>query len=131
MPANARFNIGSFPLYVGRTTDVTLDLYGPDGETPLVLSVSDVVEARLWDTDGASPDWTANTSGTESKVTVVDVGTSGTTPARVTVRFHETQTAAIAAGRYNFELFVKDDSDGDLSKPLCRGSAVVNGSPSA
>lgn len=131
MPANARFNIGAFDLYVGRTTDVTFDLYGPDAETPLVLQVADDVEARLWDTDGASPDWTTNTSGSDSKVTVNDVGSSGTTPARVTVRFHQTQTANLAIGRYNFELFLEDDSDSDLKKPLCRGTAVVNGSPSA
>lgn len=131
MPANARFNIGPFELFVGRTTDVTLDLYGPDAETPLVIATADGVEARLWDTDGASPDFTTNKAGTDSKVTVVDEGVAGTTPARVTVRFHETQTNALAAGRYNFELFLEDDSDSDLKKPLCRGTAVVKGSPSA
>ena len=131
MPANARFNIGNFDLYAGRTTDVTLDLYGPDAETPLVLQSGDDVEARLWQTDGGAPSFSTNKAGSDSKVTVDNVGVTGTTPARVTIRFHQTQTASLTAGRYTFELFLEDDSDSDLKKPLCRGFATIKGSPNA
>ena len=44
----AREFIGSFRLYQDRDVAITLDCYGPDGVTPLVLQSADDVEARLW-----------------------------------------------------------------------------------
>lgn len=127
----AREFIGTFNLFFGRNTSVTFDLYGPDGTTPLVIEAADALEARLWLTDGAAAALVVTKATTPSVITVTTNGVPGTTPARVVVEFAETDTDGLTAdARYKFELSIKDDSDSDQHKVLCRGEAVVKGSPS-
>ncbi len=130
MPTAREF-IGTFTLYYGRNSTITLDLYGPDGATPLVIESADALEARLWLTDGAAAALVVTESSSPSVITTVTNGVPGTTPARVTVEFGETDTDGLTAdARYKFELSIKDNSDGNQHKVLCRGEAVVKGSPS-
>ncbi len=123
--------VGQFTLYQERDCYATFDCYGPDGVTPLVLESADAVEARLWQTDGSAADLVVTESSTPSVVVVDDLGTPGTTPARVTVKFAAADMGDLTADEeYDFELSVKDDSDGDKHKVICRGVALVEGSPS-
>jgi hypothetical protein len=123
-----QFWLPTIELVENRTTEIVLDLYGADG-SPLVLSVADELRAVVWSTDGAAPEIEADTGTSNSKVTVDDVGVVNATPARVTVRFHQTDTnALVAATAYTFELYLLDDSDSDLAKPVCRAPVTVSGS---
>ena len=127
----ARDFIGTFNLFYGRNSQITLDLYGPDGETPLVIESADALEARLWRTDGAAAALVVTEASTPSVITVTTNGVPNTTPARVVVEFGETDTDGLTADvRYKFELSVKDNSDSNQHKVLCRGEALVKGSPS-
>lgn len=63
-----------------------------------------------------------------SIVTIDDVGVADTSPATVTVRFHQNDTVDLAAGFYVFECAVVDDSDLDAIKPVCRTTVEVKGS---
>ena len=113
----------------GRTRDWTIDLYQADGVTPLVISALDNVRAKLWATDGASPAIEAEslTPGT-SFVTVNSVGVVNTTPARVTIRWDNTDTAGLTAGSvYKWELLLVDQSDGSEPKTICMGTCLVRG----
>ena len=105
---------------------IVLDLYTEDG-TPLAIANDDHVRAKLWATDDATPAIDAEIGGSTSKVEVVDLGDSST-PARVKVTFHETDTASLVAGTpYTFELILVDHSDSDLNKALCRAPVDVVG----
>lgn len=127
----AREFIGSFRIYQDRDVAITLDCFGPDGVTPLVLQSDDDVEARLWITDGAAAALVITESSTPSVVVVDNNGTPSTTPARITVHFAAADVAGLTAdAEYDFELSVKDDSDGNKHKVICRGTAIVEGSPS-
>lgn len=130
MPTAREF-IGTFNLFYGRNSSIVLDLYGPDGTTPLVIESGDALEARLWLTDGAAAALVITEASTPSVITVTTNGVPATTPARVVIEFGETDTDGLTAdARYKFELSIKDDSDSDQHKVLCRGEAVVKGSPS-
>ena len=127
----AREFIGSFRLYQDRDVSITLDCYGPDGTTPLVLQSADDVEARLWLTDGAAAALVVTEVSTPSVVVVDDNGMPNTSPARITVKFAADDTDDLTAdAEYDFELSVKDDSDSNKHKVICRGTAIVEGSPS-
>lgn len=105
---------------------IVLDLYTEDG-SPLAIASDDHLRAKLWATDDASPAIDAELGGATSKVEVVNLGDSST-PARIRVTFHETETAALVAGTsYTFELILVDHSDSDLNKALCRGPVEVVG----
>ena len=123
-----QFWLPTIPLMQGRTSEAVIDLYGADG-SPLVLSVTDEIRAVVWSTDDAAPEIEADTGTTDSKVTVDSVGVVNSTAARVTVRFHQADTADLdAATDYKFELYLLDDSDSDLAKPICRAPVTVSGS---
>lgn len=122
--------VGQFLLYQNRDCYATFDCYGPDGVTPLQLQSADEVEARLWQTDGSAADLVVTESSTPSVVVVDNLGDSST-PARVTVKFAADDVGDLDADEeYDFELSVKDDSDSDKHKVICRGVALVEGSPS-
>jgi hypothetical protein len=115
-------------LVQGRTRDWSFDLYEATG-APLVISALDNVRAKLWITDAASPAIEAEslTPGT-SFVTVNTVGVVNTTPARVTVRWDNTDTAGLTAGNvYKWELLLVDQSDGSEPKTICMGTALIRG----
>ncbi len=123
--------VGSFRIYQDRDVAITFDCFGPDGSTPLVLQSADDVEARLWLTDGAAAALVVTEVSTPSVIVVDDNGTPNTTPARITVKFAADDTDDLTAdAEYDFELSVKDDSDGNKHKVICRGTAIVEGSPS-
>ena len=127
----ARDFIGAFNLYYGRNSSIVLDLYGPDGTTPLVIEAADALEARLWLTDAAAAVLVITEATSPSVITVTSNGVPSTTPARVVVEFGETDTDGLTADtRYKFELSIKDNSDSNQHKVLCRGEALVKGSPS-
>lgn len=109
-----------------RTTTLTLDLYTSDG-SPLPIASDDQVRAKIWDVDGTSPEIEISTDTTPSAIAVDELGDAGT-PARVTIKFHQTDTDGLTPGTaYYFELFLVDHSDSDLAKPLCRADVVVLG----
>lgn len=130
MPTPATFDIPQRDdLVQGRTRDWTLDLYQADGVTPLVISALDNVRAKLWLTDAASPAIEAEslTPGT-SFVTVDSVGVVNTTPARITIRWDNSETANLTAGTlYKWELLLVDQSDGSEPKTICMGTVLVRG----
>lgn len=107
---------------------LTFDLYDSDG-SPLVIESGDDIAGKLWSTDDASPEISALKASSNSKTAIVTVGSSGVTPARVTMEFHPTDTANLVAGTlYSFELYLIDSSDSNKAKTLCRGFASVLGS---
>lgn len=125
--ATPAFWIDPLDLFVRRTTKYTFDLYNEDGSA-LVIAADDNVRAKVWSTDDATPDIEADIGSSPSEVEVVTLGTPGSTPAQVTVTFHQTDTADLdPAVSYKFELFLVDNSDDDLAKPLCRADVVVAG----
>jgi hypothetical protein len=127
MPAPSLW-IDPIDLFVRRTTKYTFDLYNEDG-SQLVIAADDNVRAKVWATDDATPDIEADIGSTNSEVEVVTLGVPSTTPAQVTVTFHQTDTADLdPAVSYRFELFLVDHSDSDRAKVLCRAEVVVNGS---
>jgi len=130
MATVATFDIAQrMDIVQGRTGGWPLDLYQADGVTPLVISALDNVRAKLWITDGASPAIEAEslTPGT-SFVTVNSVGVVNTTPARVTIRWDNTDTAGLTAGNvYKWELLLVDQSDGSEPKTICMGTALIRG----
>lgn len=100
--------------YVRAATSNTFQLSTAAGGTALDLT-----------TNGAGTmTWTAQIS----KVTVATVGAPATTPARVTVRLHQLDTARLTPGDYFAELLLIDDDDGDLAKPVCRFPVTLKGS---
>jgi len=126
--ADPAFDLASVDLYVGRTTDLTFDLYGPAGE-PLVITAQDNVRAKLWAEAGEAPEIDADLTSTDSVVTAISLGVVDTTPARVSVRFHQDDLALLAAGDYSIELLLVDDDDDGVAKPICRMPATLHGSP--
>lgn len=63
-----------------------------------------------------------------STITVNTVGVAGTTPAKVTVKFHQWDTATLAVQEYTGALVLVDDDDGDTAKECGRGVVNVLGS---
>lgn len=126
MTATPAFFLPPLTLSKRRTSALTLDLYTSDGQ-PLPIQSGDQIRAKVWATDEASPDIEISKDTTDSKITVVTVGSSGT-PAQITVLFHQTDTADLTAGtQYYFELFLVDASDSNLAKPICRADVQVLG----
>ena len=123
--------IGAFRIYQDRDVAVVIDCHEEDGNGELVLESADAVEARLWITDGAAATIVVTESSTPSVVVVNDLGTPNTTPARVTIKFAADDTDDLTAdAEYDFELSFKDNSDSNKHKVICRGTAIVEGSPS-
>ena len=113
----------------GRTRDWTLDLYQADGVTPLVIDALDNVRAKLWATDGAAPAIDAESlTPADSYVEIVTNGVVNTTPAKVRIHWHQTDTVGLTAGSvYKFELLLIDQSDGSKAKTICMGTCLVRG----
>lgn len=125
--------IGTFYIHQSRATPVNIKCYAEDRRAPLVLQAADDVEARFWITAGAAAALvvteSANVNG--SVISRVTNGVPSTTPAQVIVNLAAADVALLSADtEYNFELSVKDDSDGGAHKVICRGTAIVEGSPS-
>jgi hypothetical protein len=126
--SDPQFWLPTIELSQKRTSELVLDLYGADG-SPLVLAADDEIRAAVWSVDGAAAEIVADTGTTNSKVTIDSLGVVNSTPARVTIRFHQTETVSlVVATAYTFELYLLDHSDSDLSKPICRAPVTVNGS---
>ena len=119
-------------LLRGRTEDVEFFLYDAD-DSPLGLAVSDVVRFKLGTSEVATPaldldSVAATTNG--SVVTVNTIGSAGVTPAKVTVRFAQADTATLS-GKYYGELDVVDDSEtspANAIKPAGQGTITFAGS---
>lgn len=130
MAALATFDIPQRgDIVQGRTRDWTFRLKQGDGATALVIDALDNVRAKLWYTDGASPDIEAESlTPASSKVIVETVGVANTTPARVRVRWHKSDTINLVADRlYKYELILVDESDGSEPKTICMGTVLVRG----
>jgi hypothetical protein len=113
-------------LFVRRSWPLTLKLYTSAGG-PLAIAADDQLRAKVWSVDDAAPEIEISTDTTDSKITINDLGDSGT-PASITILFHEDDTVDLLVGMaYYFELFLVDHSDADLNKPLCRADVVVGG----
>lgn len=121
-----RFALPPIEIAWKRTQEVVLDLYAVDG-SPLNLAADDEVRFAIWKTDGSSETILGDTGTTNSKVTMNDLGDADT-PARVTLRFHQTDTVNLTlTDQWKLELFLLDHSDSDLAKPLCWAPVVVSG----
>lgn len=125
--------IGTFRISQSRFEPVNIKCWAEDRTTPLVLQSADDLEARFWITAGAAAALVitevANVNG--SVITRVTNGVPSTTPAQVIVLCSDVDLAALTADtEYNFELSFKDDSDGNKHKVICRGTAIIEGSPS-
>lgn len=105
---------------------VLLDIY-TDAGSPVAIASDDHLRAKIWATDDAAPAIDAELGGSPSKVEVVNLGDSST-PARIRVTFHETDTASLVPGTpYKFELILVDHSESDVNVTLCRGPVEVEG----
>lgn len=116
-------------LVQGRTRDWVIRMRQADGKTPLGIDALDNVRAKLWYTDGASPDIEAESlTPADSRVTVETNGVDGVTPARVRIRWHKNDTDALVADRlYKWELILVDESDSSQPKTVCMGTVLVRG----
>lgn len=123
-------NIGTLRLRKGLSSFTTLSLHQEDLRSPLAIDgSSDDIEVRLFKV-GSSAALSANKAGSNSNVTVSDAG-SPSTPAIITIRWHETDTAALAVGeRYELIAYLEDASDSNLKKQLFYGQVVVDPMPS-
>lgn len=143
MPTPA-FDLAEVVIYRNRTSDLTFDLYDPAGD-PLVIAADDNVRFKLWSgTDAATPSIDAdaivaaainaaavanNQTPTRSVVTILDLGTTDTTPARINVRLNQAELSALTPGDFFGEAILIDHSDGDVAKPLFRMPVKLEPSP--
>ena len=100
----------TFEIYVaqGRTIDYDIALFENDGTTEIVLAAADVVRFKAGKRQGATPDLdidSAADTSLGSGVTFV----AGTNDA--VLRISQGDTAALAAGVYDAEVSVVDDSE--------------------
>jgi hypothetical protein len=66
---------------------------------------------------------------TRSKITVDSLGVGSTTPATVTVKLDQVDSAGLTADTYyDYELSLVDDSDDDKIKSIIRGKILCEGS---
>lgn len=129
MAANPSFDIPQqLVLVQGRSLPWAFNLYDV-ARAPLVVDALDNVRAKLWTTDGASPAIDAESlTPADSYVEIVTNGVVNTTPAKVRIHWHQSDTAGLTAGAvYKFELLLIDQSDGSKAKTICMGTVLIRG----
>lgn len=92
--------------YRNRTIDLLLSLYESDGSTPFVLAANDNVRVKIGrGTDSPLIEVDRDASPAGSKTTFAAGSNS------VTLRIAQGDTANLAAGSYDLEVLVIDDSE--------------------
>lgn len=105
---------------IGYTTDYQFTLYEADAVTGITLQATDNIRCKVGTVGGSiilDIDNDATASGSVSTITQT------TSPAVVTVRFAQGDTAALTAGTYDAVLVLVDDSEtapADAAKVIAR-----------
>jgi hypothetical protein len=93
----------------GRTSDQAISIFESDGQTPIVLTSTDVVRFKLYRRDQAAPLLEIDSAAATAEGSVVTI--EQLEPARVVLRVAQGDTANLAPGAYDAEVDVIDDSD--------------------